>query len=211
MTQLSSPSPNSLLSSDEAEQILKPYLARLAKCVEHGWAAWTKDYADKHRILGARTRANIVFDEIVACAETQFMGEAGVKFCRKMTSFWLFIGENVIMRFKKFSRHGLTSNIQTRQQTLFSAQRVLPTMEPGTLLNVGYMLDDLQREIVEKKITCQYKDEIVWELALGAAGEDTLEVMPPISATPTPQGPRFVPKKVASATKSKSAKAGEGK
>lgn len=204
-----SPTPHSLLTSDEAEQILKPYLARLAKCIEHGWAAWTNDYKEKEIILSPRTRANIVFDETVSCAEKEFMVEPGVKLSRKMTSFWLYIGEKVIIRFKKFRKDGLTSNIQTRQQLLFAAQRVLPSMEPGTLLNAGYVLNDLQREIAEKKITCQFKDEVVWELKLGADGAAMLEIMPPVQTQPTQAKPRFVPKKSVSATKAKSAKAGK--
>jgi len=114
------------------------------------------------------------------------------------------------MRFKKFKKDGLTSNIQTRQQLMFAAQRVLPTMEPGTLLNVGYVLDELQRGVAEKKITCQFKNEVVWELKLGAEGVATLEIMPPLQTRPAQPRPRFVPKQGTSATKSKSAKAGKG-
>ncbi len=201
--------PHHLLTSEEAEPILKPLLTRLAASIGHGWDAWITDYAGKHIILSARTRANIVFDETVAWAEREFINEPGVKCKRICNSFWMFIGDKIILRFKKFNRDSLPSNIQTKQQMLFGAQLVFPTMEPGTLLNAGYILDDLQRAILHKKITCQLKDKVIWELKLGAEGSATVETMPQATLQSSKRGPRFIAKADTKQSKAKVAKAGK--
>lgn len=183
--------PEHLLTLEEAEERLNPHKELLETCIQHAWDEWRSFYAAKHLILDARARAAIVFSEIVALAQQKFSGLDGVKFTRRQNSFWLYVGDDIIIRFKKLKKNGACSSIDTRQQMLFKAQMSLPTMEAGTLLHAGYALDVLQTEIERKLIVCQFKNRVLWTISLtGAAGEagGKIEIMP---STPPPQPPNL--------------------
>src|SRR6185437_741342 len=138
-----------------------------------------------------------VFYEIVARAEEMFSGLGDVRFERRSNSFLLYIGDDIILRFKKIKKNGRCSSIGTRQQMMFEAQMMpqmkLPGMEVGTMLHAGYALDDLQREIERKLVVCQFKNQVVWTISLVAeAGENSgrTVIMPPPSPR-SPQTPRW--------------------
>jgi len=206
-------SPDHLLTSQEGEELLKPYVDALNRCIQHGWDSYQNDYTSKHHILSARTRATIVFDEIIACAEQEFYGKDGVRFVRKSNSFMLYIGEKATIRFKKIKRNGRCSNIDTRQQVLFKAQAQLrlPGMLEGTLLHVGYLLNDIEKDINRKMVVCQLNNRVLWQFELKSEAVATVVPMEP--TPPQPQTPRFVVKPSADVqnpnTKAKDAKAGE--
>jgi hypothetical protein len=179
--------PEHVLSLEEAEEIIKPYKDRLDKCIQEGWDAWKNDYASKHHVLSPRARAAIVFDEIVWRAQQEFAAMPDVIFRRHSNSFMMYIGESVSLRFKKLLKNGRCSAIDTRQQMLFKAQAQLrlPTMLHGTLVNAGYVLDDLQREIQRKMVVCQFKNRVLWQFALEGDAVPVLELTP----APTPTEP----------------------
>jgi hypothetical protein len=178
-----------LLTMEEAEELLKPYQENLNVCIQHGWDSYMKDYAHKHHILGARARAAIVFDEIVAKAEIVFDGMPDVKFVKKNASFLLYIGDKITLRFKKIKKCGRCSNIETRQQVLFRAQAQmhLPTMLEGTLVQAGYVLDDLQREIDRKMVVCQLNNRVLWQFKLTGESGAVVELNPSTAPTETPK------------------------
>ena len=198
--------PRRLLTLEEAEELINPFNERLAKCIQHGWDAWRSEYQHKHHILGPRARATIVFDEIVAYAEHEFTGVQGVKFVRKSNTFFLYIGDDITLRFKKIKRTGRCSNIETRQQMLFNAQVKLPFM-PGTLVHAGYALDELQRQIASKLVVCQFQNQVLWTIQLTGEAGATVEVMPAPPAPAQPK-PRFVAKTQTEKKRSKAAKSG---
>jgi hypothetical protein len=177
-----SPIPDHVLSKSQAEDLLEPHRARLDQCIQHGWIAWTQDYAHKHHILSPRARAIIIFDEIAAKAKELF-SIPGVVFAPKNNSFLLFIGDNIIIRFKKIGKNGRCSNIKTHQQTLFQAQQmVIPGLEPPTAMTAGYVLDDLQLNIARKLVVCQFDNEVLWTIELlgeSGAGAQVVSMTPP--------------------------------
>jgi hypothetical protein len=208
-------SPDRLLTVEEAEELLKPYVELLNRCIQHGWDAYQNDYATKHHLLSARSRATIVFDEIIARAEQEFNGIDGVKFVRKSNSFMLYIGDKATVRFKKIRKSGRCSNIDTRQQVLFKAQAQfrLPGMLEGTLLHAGYLLNDIERDIRRKMVVCQLNNRVLWQFELRSeAAAQPVITMQPKPQPPQPQKPRFVVKPSAEEVKkpkAKDAKAGE--
>ncbi len=118
----STPAEQHLVSLEEAEDILSPYRDRLNRCIQHGWDVWKTEYLHKHHILGPRARATIVFDEIVFRAVQEFASDADLRTKRTPSSFMLYIGDRITLRFKKIRRNGRCSNIKTHQQVLFLAQ-----------------------------------------------------------------------------------------
>lgn len=197
--------PDHILTLKEAEALLNPYTALLNQCIQHGWDAWRIDYANKHTILTPRTRAAIVFDEIVAKAQGVFLGKPNVRFERKRNSFLLFIGDRIIIRFKKIGKNGKCSNINTRQQALFRMQQTVlafPDLKEATMLSAGYSLDELQLDMSSKLVVCQFDNRVLWTIEL--AGDSQAEITPmPETTPPTPTGPRFEPVRDAETEKEK--------
>jgi hypothetical protein len=186
--------PKHLLTSKEAEEQLQPYKSLLEECIQHGWDAWEKDYKHKRHILSARSRSAIVFDEIVFHAESKFAGLAGVTPKRHRNTFLLYIGNTIVIRFKKMGKNGKCSSIATRQQVLFQLQIELPGMEKGTMLQAGYSLDDMQHHVVRKMIACQFSNRVLWTIDLVSDEREKVSTIPP-APTPEPsKGPRFAVK-----------------
>ncbi len=182
--------PDHLLTLKEAEEKLQHFKRLLEECIQHGWDAWKEDYKHKHHLLRPRTRASIVFDEIVDYAEKLFAGMDGVTFRRMNNSFLLYIGNDIVIRFKKIKKDGRCSSIQTHQQYLFKAQMELPWVEKGTMLHAGYALDDLQLDITRKLVVCQFENRVLWTIDLTSKDETGAEPMP--TPAPEPQkGPRW--------------------
>lgn len=189
----------SILTLEEAEEILGRYCERLNRCIQHGWDVWKRDYQHKHHILHARARAAIVFDEIVHRALEEFPTIPGEqKATRSANTFMLYIGDDISLRFKKIRKNGRCSNILTKQQILFRAQAQLslPTMLEGTLVSAGYVLDDLQQEIARKSVVCHLDNRVLWEMPLRGDGSMVGFIPPaPTPDTGTPvQVPRYAPK-----------------
>jgi len=189
-----------ILTLEEAEEILSPFRERLNRCIQHGWDVWKTDYQHKHHILNARARAAIVFDEIVFRALVEFPTIPGqVKALRTANTFLLYIGDSITLRFKKIRKNGRCSNILTHQQILFRAQVQMsfPSMLDGTLVSAGYVLDDLQQEIVRKSVVCHLDNDVLWQMPLTASNAAVVEFTPPVtpaSGAPPQMQPRFEPK-----------------
>ncbi len=144
-------------------------------------------------------------------AQQEFADLPDVVFRRHSNSFMLYIGESITLRFKKLRKNGRCSAIDTRQQMLFRAQAQLrlPTMLHGTLVNAGYVLDNLQREIQRKMVVCQFRNHVLWQIGLQGEAAPVLELAPPPTPA-TPPKPQFEikPEKQIN-KKAKAANAGE--
>ena len=179
--------PKHLLSAEAAERRLKTHYQRLDKCIRGAWTAFLRDYGHKRHILSPRSIASIIFDEIINRAQAEFSGIAGVLPKTQNNSFLLYIGEDIVIRFKKIGRDGRCRNIPTRQQNLIDLQIALPGMQKGTMLQAGYMLDDLRQNLLSTMIVCQYAKRVVWAINLAGPAENQIA---PISMKPAPQPPK---------------------
>lgn len=183
--------PQHLLTSEEAERRLKTHYRRFDKCIRGAWTAFLRDYGHKRHILCSRSIATILFDEITHRAQSEFAGIGGIVPKTQNNSFLLYFGKDIAVRFKKFGKDGRCRNIPTRQQNLFAQQRDLPGMEKGTMLQAGYVLDDLRQNLLRTMIVCQYAKRVVWTINLSEpAANQAVAIAPPTAPQP-PQQPRF--------------------
>jgi hypothetical protein len=186
-----------ILTLEEAEEILAPYRERLNRCIQHGWDVWNNEYKHKHHILHARARAAIIFDEIAFKALEEFPAGPELKTVRTPSTLMIYIGDSLTLRFKKIRKNGRCSNILTRQQILFRAQVQLsfPTMLDGTLVSAGYVLDDLQQNLIRKTVVCHLDNDVLWEIPLSVDKASIVEFSSFIPPTVTQDQPsRFAPK-----------------
>lgn len=166
-----------MLTKLEAEKDLAPHLETLRGCINDGWIAWQTHYSSRHVILDARARAAIVYCEIIHSAKTCFPEGGDVKIVPKGSMYVLFIGDDIVLRFKKL-KNGVPRNIPTEQQRLFRMQLPIPGILPGTYLSAGYELDALEQAISKTLVVARLGNHQVWSLDLNIGGE-SIEVICP--------------------------------
>ena len=159
----------SLIELSEAQELLNPYVDYL-----YSWPteAWDKYHRSTPRELlveySARTRASAVHDLIVANARADEMSDLMVFNYRKMKG--VLIAGRLVTRFKKLSEDGKSCSIATKQVRDFRQQRSLPGFPSTHNLELGYVLNDSQTEIVEVLVTQPSGKGVAWTLSINSSG-----------------------------------------
>jgi hypothetical protein len=184
--------PKHVLAFQQAQDLFEPYKSLLAECIQYAWDQWVTFYQPKHYLLQNRSRANIIYDEIVARVAEKFNGLPNVVFKKSRGLFWLYFGDQISVRFKKLSKDGRCHNIKTRQQYMFSLQLEIPGMEKGSLFNAGYEVDSIGN-LVRKAIVCPFGNRVLYQIALLTEANAPIEIPEnPQPKTPkTPKTSRF--------------------
>ena len=116
---------NPIIPKETAQTVLKPYLQALWNIINGAFEAWLELGRDKAHLwepLSPYCRARFVYDHIVKRAKGEFDGKPGIRMEEKRGFLIVHIQNMLTIRFKKFDPRLRTSNIKTRQQTLFSMQ-----------------------------------------------------------------------------------------
>jgi hypothetical protein len=176
-------------TKEQAEKVLLPYYPKLKQCLDGGWRAWTEHYKSRQHVLDARAQASIVYCEIVHIAKECFSAVPDAKLVKKGLTHLLYIGDDIVLRFKKL-RNGLPRNIRTTQQKLFQHQEIIPGFLPGTIASVGYQLDAIEQAIEKSLIIAQLDGRTAWSLDLNICeAGGAIAVMPAAPKKPR-SGPR---------------------
>lgn len=171
-----------LVSEEEAELILKPYLVKIAKIVQTGWGTWGKLQAAYPNVAaeqGRRTRASWVSDAMAAEARRQFDHDPNVHISNQRGFLTLTFATKIVLRFKKFSGSKLrTTGLDTRQRKMFEQQQlVLDGMQISSVV-AGYLLDALEQGIARAAIVCPLSGQNEWVIDLELPGERLAPIVP---------------------------------
>lgn len=183
---------DTLISQDEAEELLEPYLRKLGECLEAGWQAWRRlsnDSPATARALSTRSRASIVADHIRDAAKAAFADVEGVRLTESRGFLTLTIAEQLLVRFKKMSRSLKTSSVPTNQQLRFSYQLPLEGFPQLTNATAGYVLDPLATSIEQMVVTCTIGKHREWVLAVPMPAKAEVVAFP--APTEVPAGPKI--------------------
>ncbi|MFG1618339.1 hypothetical protein ACGFI3_36780 [Nonomuraea wenchangensis] len=173
-------------------ELLAPHIPTLEQCFRNAWARWVEWLAKldgSPADISARTRANIVYDFIVAEGSNRLRGAENVRI-RKVRGFLVIhLNDRIALRFKKFRNKSLkTSGIHTNQATLFNQQALEfdTKFRPLTHLVAGYLLDDLALDMNKLAVTCTMNGEHLWAPIeiLGTSAAGKLEPLFAQPATP---------------------------
>jgi hypothetical protein len=116
----------------------------------------------------ARSQANVIYDHAVAEAERRLLDDSNVltKEIRRL-QVWIFKEQDIVLRFKKMDRDGLTQSYQTKQQKSFDRGEELPGLPyPPERLTFGYLLDATGVEYVRTQIAQPKGASVLWCAAL---------------------------------------------
>jgi hypothetical protein len=171
-------SPQPLISKEEAEKLLSPYMATFWKIMLAVWKAWEEIPEKQRMMMSATARANNLYSFIIHYARTHFSDNPDVKIMEKRL-FLVGIKGAVLLRFKKLksSDDRRSSNYPTLFQRDYSTQALLPGMPPeAARLTVGYALDITQTAIEGVFVTYPCGSILHWDFEVERAAKKVVSM-----------------------------------
>lgn len=159
-------------SETEVRQIIGAEGAEaLIGVIAGGWKA----YVDERRVRSRRTRANVVWDNMIELANRELVDHFdGVRPVELYGSAAYVLNDRLLLRFKKHDRKMRTSNIMTTVQTVLWRQGYLEGMPDLAHVTCGYVLDKaeagIEKYVVVRATARKRKPEWFIDLADLAAG-----------------------------------------
>lgn len=159
-------------SETEVRQIIGAEGAEaLLGVIAGGWKA----YVDERRVRSRRTRANVVWDNMIELANRELVDHFdGVRPVELYGSAAYVLNDRLLLRFKKHDRKMRTSNIMTTVQTALWRQGYLEGMPDLAHVTCGYVLDKaeagIEKYVVVRATARMRKPEWFIDLADLAAG-----------------------------------------
>lgn len=143
----------------------------LVGVISGGW----QGYLDERRVRSRRTRANVVWDNMVERADKELVGHFnGVRRVDVHGSAAYVLNDRLLLRFKKHDRKMRTSNIMTAVQSSLWRQGYLDGMPDLAHVTCGYILDKaeagIEKFVVVRATASKRKPEWYIDLADLAAG-----------------------------------------
>jgi hypothetical protein len=159
-------------SETEVRQIIGTDGAEaLIGVISGGWQA----YLDERRVRSRRTRANVVWDQMIDIADRDLVtGFEGVRPVSIYGSTAYVFNDRLLLRFKKHDRKMRTSNVLTAVQDVLARQGYLDGMPDLAHVTCGYVLDKaeagIEKCVVVRATARKRKPDWVIDLADLAAG-----------------------------------------
>lgn len=161
------------MSTTETQKQVEAALSPLEPILNHiVYAAWRRyrTLPDEHRVQKARTRANLVWDYMIAEAEQALASTPGVRIVSQPLTTWFLVGDYVTFRFKKGDMRGYSNNVPTQQALLYHD----PNQEPhqGELfpsavrVDVAYVLDPTETEVADILVVARNRNRIAWRYSI---------------------------------------------
>lgn len=161
--------PLELITEAEARTLLHPHLPALRASFEGAWEDWQElepALVSKAPQYRTTSRANVMYDLLVARIQKEFEDIQGVTFNSHPGFLALTFGGRLVVRFKKFRSKTLkVSQIMTLQQRRLAKQELDLGLNATTVV-AGYLLDTLGTELKKLAVVCPLNGENVWEIDL---------------------------------------------
>lgn len=181
-----------IVSRDEGERRLRPYLPRLAQAIRQGEHRLNDVLGDQKHRFKSRSLSSGRNDFIINEARRIFEGDSSVRFETRQGRDIMYIGDDAVILFKKLDRSKRTQNIPTQLALALFGQQPLDGMPPGTPRFVtGWQMDTLGMAIQVMMITHPNAHGVEWILPLD---EDYGAAAKPVAITPRPPTPKPGPR-----------------
>ena len=134
-----------------------------------------------------------MWEQMIDRAHRAFEADPGVAISRKNETFRFVVGD-VLFRFKKGDRTGLSANFPTQTALAFhDPQRVIPGQGALERVEVVYTLNRLQTEVTDVLVVARHGTTILWTFSLLDAAEPSASIAMP-KAPPAPVAPLVRPR-----------------
>lgn len=145
-------------------------MAEFRPILLEAWEEWLEQPAKFRVKMTGGARATIVHDLIVGIASHRLSGVARV-FDKAALKLFVF-GEQICIRFKKHDQELAPRNQPTKQVMDFLGQRPLDGVPAVHHLEVGYVLDPSETQVVSTNMVCPngHKNRPYWHVELKDEG-----------------------------------------
>ncbi len=181
-----------MIDKEIIEDIFDQYKETIVAAVKTGWNYY-KEMPDAGK-LAKRTRANVVWDITVQAAVDNLRGESDIHIIPIYDTVWFRIEPDILFRFKKGDRRGLSRNYPTQASLDFNnPQQQLPGIPEIQRFDVVYVLDEFETEIEDILIVSRNGNKTEWTSSIMEAG--SAEVVRLHANQAEEKGPRIIIKK----------------
>ena len=187
-----------IANQEQVEIIIGGFAERLRSVLDRAMKDWL-EVPNRGLFIYPRTRANVIFDNIVRHALVEFDGDGdeSVKALHETQSVKFMFNNSVVARFKKGNENGIGSNIETNAVMEF----IDPQSSFGGLpdihrVEIVYTLNILGTDYAEVEVVARDIDRRVWAFPLSAKPSADIIPLPPRPApvlTPPVVTPKVAP------------------
>lgn len=157
----------SLITEEKAVNFLESHLASIWEIVKGGWDDYLSLYSDTVRVVhDSTTRANIVHAHQIERASRYAQSASNVRLVDLSRMKILVVDGQFAIRFKKLDGDLKSANQPTRQVEEFRAQAQLSDLPPTYNLEAGYLLNELETEILGVYLVCPNRKGHYWAAEL---------------------------------------------
>jgi hypothetical protein len=150
------------ITQEEAQSILAPHHDQLRACVSGGWAKWIREIKPRFPTPTRRLRANAIWDGMVDEARVRFNDIPGVVMLDRGDRFFLAFDGRILARFKKLDGRLRTRNYPTQGSLQFDAQMNLPAVPDGSMLTIGYRVDEETMSLKDILVVMSRSKRVIW-------------------------------------------------
>ena len=160
------------------EELISPLHNIINQCIRGALQTW-KDVLskspDQSAVLGSRTRASFIHDNIVKSIQRELSEFPNVRMSTERGFLLVVVKETISMRFKKLNKRGRTSNIITKQQwDIYHNQVPLPDFPAGLRVSIGYELNNTETDIQSIKVVYEKFGVSIWEYKILATEDEAI-------------------------------------
>lgn len=181
------------LTYQQAEKELEPYFEPISKAIRDGFQDFLKLQQQTNAAglpieYSIRTKAGIIHDCTKVHIQNAFRANPKLKVGVFNKLFGICIPELAFIRFKKFKKNLLTSNVQTKQTKLYNQQAQIAGLpDAPTYLYAGYKPNATWTDLEDIFIINRRNNIIQWAISLTKYNTEQVTIPFGIAATDTPR------------------------
>lgn len=154
-------------SQSEVREALGVVEVQVMEILERCWRRYAEMLFSPYRVDSPRTRANILWDWFTGEAKLKLAAIPGVRVELQPNTVWYFVDEMFLLRFKKLTHDGFTSNYPTQAALAYHDQQEdLEGIPPVWRLDVGYILDQTETAIDDVRVVLRNGNRVEWQYSL---------------------------------------------
>jgi len=149
---------------------LAEHLDALDGMVRGAWSDYIALPSECHIVFGLRSRASVVHDFLLSRAAAYAESTAGVRYFKRNLMHGLVFNNRYAIRFKKFDDENRSRNQPTIQVLEYRSQIELDGVDAAHHLEVGYVLDSLDTEVLDVRLACPAGHGNAWVTSISDEG-----------------------------------------
>lgn len=184
------------LRRDQSINIIAPHKERLYYIAATPLSIYLETYPNQ-AIHSARTRANILYDLMIAQARKEFLGVKGTQIIDAPMGVTLIeIDGKILIRCKKLDEDGLPSNYPTERAIDYDNGDNLPgiPLSPQRL-TLGYRLSRLQTALRDVLVSNHLAGRLLYDIILDAPDDNIIVLGKSGNGTPPTSGAAETPRR----------------